>query len=98
MLGALPLDMVLMAGPGGRRPHVSWLVGAFRPRDRRGYAAGVRHNHLDHLIGTRQEDPDFDRAVAEFERVGRRVPEMHATLDRAGSPASSNASRQARRP
>ncbi len=32
-------------------------------------AAPVRHTDLDPLIGTWQDDPDFDRAVAEFERV-----------------------------
>ena len=32
-------------------------------------AAPARHTDLDHLVGTWQEDPDFDRAVAEFERV-----------------------------
>ena len=29
----------------------------------------VEHTDLDHLIGTWQEDPEFDLAVAEFERV-----------------------------
>ncbi len=29
----------------------------------------VEHADLDHLIGTWQEDPDFDRAVADFERI-----------------------------
>ena len=24
---------------------------------------------LDHLIGSWQEDPDFDRAIADFERI-----------------------------
>ena len=32
-------------------------------------AAPARHTDLDHLIGTWQEDPGFDRAVAEFERI-----------------------------
>ena len=32
-------------------------------------AEPVRHTDLDDLIGTWQEDPDFDRAVADFERV-----------------------------
>ena len=32
-------------------------------------AEPVRHTDLDHLIGTWQEDPEFDRAVADFERV-----------------------------
>ena len=32
-------------------------------------AAPARHTDLDHLVGTWQEDPDFDRAVAEFERI-----------------------------
>ena len=32
-------------------------------------AAPARHTDLDHLVGTWQDDPDFDRAVAEFERV-----------------------------
>ena len=27
------------------------------------------HTDLDHLAGTWQQDPDFDRAVAEFERI-----------------------------
>lgn len=27
------------------------------------------HTDLDHLIGSWQEDPEFERAVAEFERV-----------------------------
>ena len=27
------------------------------------------HTDLDHLIGTWQEDPEFDRAVAAFERI-----------------------------
>ena len=32
-------------------------------------AAPVRHTDLDHLVGTWQEDPQFDRAVAEFDRI-----------------------------
>lgn len=32
-------------------------------------AAPARHADLDHLVGTWQEDPEFERAVAEFERV-----------------------------
>ena len=32
-------------------------------------AAPPRHTDLDHLVGTWQEDPDFDRAVAEFDRI-----------------------------
>ena len=31
--------------------------------------AHALHSDLDHLIGTWQEDPAFDQAVAEFERV-----------------------------
>lgn len=27
------------------------------------------HTDLDHLIGAWREDPEFDRAVAEFERI-----------------------------
>ena len=27
------------------------------------------HTDLDHLIGTWMEDPEFDRAVADFERI-----------------------------
>ena len=29
----------------------------------------VQHTDLDHLIGTWQEDPAFDLAVADFERI-----------------------------
>lgn len=29
----------------------------------------AEHTDLDHLIGTWEEDPDFDRAIADFERV-----------------------------
>ena len=32
-------------------------------------AAPAKHTDLDHLVGTWQEDPQFDRAVAEFERI-----------------------------
>ena len=32
-------------------------------------AAPAVHTDLDHLIGTWQEDPEFDRAVAAFERI-----------------------------
>ena len=32
-------------------------------------AGSVEHTDLDHLIGTWQEDPAFDRAIADFERV-----------------------------
>ena len=32
-------------------------------------AAPTRHADLDNLIGTWQDDPEFDRAVAEFERI-----------------------------
>ena len=32
-------------------------------------ATPARHADLDHLVGTWQEDPEFERAVAEFERV-----------------------------
>lgn len=32
-------------------------------------AQPVQHTDLDDLIGTWQEDPAFDRAVADFERV-----------------------------
>ena len=32
-------------------------------------AVPTAHADLDHLIGTWEEDPDFDRAVADFERV-----------------------------
>jgi len=32
-------------------------------------AKPVQHTDLDGLIGTWQEDPAFDRAVAEFERI-----------------------------
>lgn len=35
----------------------------------RGMEIGVEHTDLDHLIGTWQEDPGFDRAVADFGRV-----------------------------
>ena len=31
----------------------------------------AEHTDLDHLIGTWQEDPEFDLAVADFERVDR---------------------------
>ena len=31
--------------------------------------AAARHTDLDHLAGTWEEDPDFDSAVAEFERI-----------------------------
>ena len=27
------------------------------------------HTDLDHLVGTWQEDPEFDRAIAAFERI-----------------------------
>ena len=32
-------------------------------------AVPIAHADLDHLIGTWEEDPDFDRAVADFQRV-----------------------------
>ena len=32
-------------------------------------AKPVEYTDLDHLIGTWQDDPGFDRAVADFERV-----------------------------
>lgn len=32
-------------------------------------AAPAVYSDLDHLIGTWQEDPVFDRAIADFERV-----------------------------
>ncbi len=32
-------------------------------------AKPAEHTDLDHLIGTWQEDPEFDLAIAEFERV-----------------------------
>ena len=32
-------------------------------------AAPTRHTDLAHLVGTWQDDPDFDSAVAEFERI-----------------------------
>lgn len=32
-------------------------------------AAPVEHTDLDFLIGSWQEDPAFDRAIADFERV-----------------------------
>ncbi len=32
-------------------------------------AVPTAYADLDHLIGTWQEDPDFDRAVADFEQV-----------------------------
>ena len=32
-------------------------------------AAATPHTDLDHLVGTWQEDPGFDSAVAEFERI-----------------------------
>ena len=32
-------------------------------------ARPVEHTDLDHLIGTWQDDPGFDRAIADFERV-----------------------------
>ena len=32
-------------------------------------ATQPRHTDLDDLVGTWQEDPDFDRAVAEFDRI-----------------------------
>ena len=32
-------------------------------------AAPAVHTDLDHLIGTWREDPEFDRAVAAFERI-----------------------------
>ena len=34
-------------------------------------AKPVEHTDLDALIGSWQEDPDFDRAVAEFARVNQ---------------------------
>ena len=32
-------------------------------------ARPVEHTDLDHLIGSWQEDPEFDRAIADFERI-----------------------------
>ena len=32
-------------------------------------ATPAKHTDLDHLVGTWQEDPGFDSAVAEFERI-----------------------------
>ena len=32
-------------------------------------ATATAHSDLDHLIGTWQEDPAFDLAIADFERV-----------------------------
>ena len=32
-------------------------------------ARPVEHTDLDHLIGSWQEDPGFDRAIADFERI-----------------------------
>ena len=32
-------------------------------------AAPAVHTDLDHLIGTWQEDPEFDRTIAAFERI-----------------------------
>lgn len=32
-------------------------------------AQSVEYADLDHLIGSWQEDPEFDRAVADFERI-----------------------------
>ena len=34
-------------------------------------AGTAGHADLDHLVGTWQEDPAFDHAVADFERVDR---------------------------
>ena len=33
------------------------------------YSLGAEHTDLDHLISTWQEDADFERAIADFERV-----------------------------
>ena len=32
-------------------------------------AKPVEHTGLDHLIGTWQDEPGFDRAIADFERI-----------------------------
>ena len=32
-------------------------------------AGPVKHTNLDRLVGSWEEDPGFDRAVAEFERI-----------------------------
>ena len=32
-------------------------------------ARPAEHTDLDHLIGTWEEDPEFDHAIADFERV-----------------------------
>ena len=32
-------------------------------------AGPVGHTDLDHLIGSWQEDPEFDRPIADFERI-----------------------------
>ena len=36
---------------------------------RAGFAGPAEHTDLDHLIGTWQEDPEFDLAIADVERV-----------------------------
>lgn len=33
------------------------------------HAASAQHTDLDHLIGSWVEDPEFDRAVADFEQT-----------------------------
>ena len=32
-------------------------------------AKSTEHTDLDHLIGSWQEDPEFDRAIADFEHI-----------------------------
>ena len=64
-----PLDRAVRdrAGRGGKSINAVVVEALARGLDPP--SAPAHHTDLDHLIGTWQEDPAFDRAVAEFERI-----------------------------
>ena len=69
--GAAPeaVDRALRQRAGREATSLDAVVAEALARGLEPEAEPVRHTDLDHLIGTWQEDLEFDRAVADFDRV-----------------------------
>lgn len=64
-----PLDRAVRDRAGREGKSINAVVIEALARGLDQQSASAHHTDLDHLIGTWQEDPAFDQAVAEFERI-----------------------------
>ena len=64
-----PIDRAVRDRAGREGKSINAVVVEALARGLDMHAARAQHTDLDHLIGSWEEDPAFDRAIADFERI-----------------------------